>query len=70
MSEPIFKVGDVVAYKTLDMEYYSRGYGIVMETKASTIISISYTLANGDVIEQSKLLLVPLKEEEKNPTNK
>lgn len=70
MSEPTFKVGDVVTYETLDMEYYSRGYGIVMESKASTILSICYKLANGEIVEQTKLVLVPLKEEEKNPKNK
>lgn len=66
MSTPQFKVGDVVTYETLDEEYYSRGYGIHMETKASTILSICYKLANGDVIEEKKLLLVQPKEEKKS----
>lgn len=64
MSDPKFKIGDVVTYTTLDEEYYSRGYGINVETKASTIISIYYKLANGDIIEEKKLVLV---EPEKNP---
>lgn len=53
-----FKVGQVVTYETLDEEYYSRGYGIHMETKASTIVSICYKLANGDIVEEKKLMLV------------
>ena len=64
MSEPTFKVGDVVTYKTLDMEYYSRGYGINYETKGSTIVSICYTLANGDTVEQKQLVLVESKSQE------
>ena len=64
MSTPQFKIGDVVTYQTLDEEYYSRGYGISMETKASTIVSICYKLANGDVIEEKKLILV------RSPTEK
>jgi hypothetical protein len=58
MSEQKFNVGDVVTYETLDEEYYNRGYGINLETKASTIISIYYKLANGDIIEEKKLLKV------------
>jgi len=58
MSESQFKVGDVVTYKTVDMEYYSRGYGISYETKASTIVSICYKLANGDIQEEKQLVLV------------
>jgi hypothetical protein len=64
MSEPTFKVGDVVTYKTLDMEYYSRGYGINYETKGSTIVSICYKLANGDTVEQNQLVLVESKSQE------
>ena len=64
MSEVQFKVGDVVTYKTVDMEYYSRGYGLSFETKASTIVSICYKLANGDIIEQKQLVLVESKSEE------
>jgi hypothetical protein len=70
MSEVTFKVGDVVTYKTVDMEYYSRGYGVSYETKASTIVSICYKLANGDIVEQKDLLLVQSKSEDpKNPQN-
>jgi hypothetical protein len=64
MSETTFKVGDVVTYKTLDMEYYSRGYGIIYETKGSTIVSICYKLANGDTVEQNQLVLVESKSQE------
>jgi hypothetical protein len=64
MSESSFKIGDIVTYKTLDMEYYSRGYGINYETKASTIVSICYKLANGDIVEQKELLLVESKSEQ------
>ena len=58
MSEAQFKIGDVVTYQTLDEEYYSRGYGVIMETKASTIVSICYKLANGDIVEERKLIKV------------
>jgi hypothetical protein len=64
MSETTFKLGDVVTYKTLDMEYYSRGYGINYETKGSTIVSICYKLANGDTVEQNQLVLVESKSQE------
>jgi hypothetical protein len=57
-----FNIGSVVSYQTLDEEYYSRGYGINYETKASTIVSIYYKMANGDMIEEKKLLLVSLPE--------
>ena len=70
MSSPTFKVGDTVTYKTVDMEYYSRGYGISYETKGSTIVSICYKLANGDIVEQKQLVLVESKSEEpKNVQN-
>jgi hypothetical protein len=53
-----FQIGDVVTYETLDVESYSRGYGAHMETKASTIVSIRYIMANGDEIRPEKLVLV------------
>ncbi len=65
MSEQRFQVGEVVTYETLDEEYYSRGYGVIMETKASTIVSIYYKLANGDLVPQHKLLKVEPKPEKK-----
>jgi hypothetical protein len=68
MSTSKFKPGDVVTYTTLDEESYSRGYGIHMETKASTIVSIYYKLANGDLIEEKKL--VPVQTESKSETSK
>lgn len=61
MSTPTFTIGDTVTYKTVDMEHYSRGYGIRYETKGSTIVSICYKLANGDTVEQSQLVLVESK---------
>ena len=53
-----FKIGDKVKYETLDEEYYSRGYGVIMETKTSTIVSICYKLANGEIVDARKLVLV------------
>lgn len=64
MSTPTFKIGDKVTYETVDMEYYSRGYGISYETKGSTIVSICYKLANGDTVEEKKLVLVESKSED------
>jgi hypothetical protein len=69
MSTPTFKIGDVVTYKTVDMEYYSRGYGLNYEVKASTVVSICYKLANGDIQEEKTLLLVESKSEPKNTSN-
>lgn len=51
-----FKIGDTVTYKDLDMEYYSRGYGINYETKTGVIVGICYKLSNGEVIEEKKLV--------------
>ncbi len=70
MSTAQFKPGDVVTYTTLDEEYYSRRYGVSMETKASTIVSICYRLANGDVVEEKKLVLVQTKENPSSIPNK
>jgi hypothetical protein len=64
MSTPTFTIGDTVTYQTVDMEYYSRGYGLNYETKGSTIVSICYKLANGDIVEQKQLVLVESKSEE------
>jgi hypothetical protein len=64
MSTPSFTVGDTVTYQTVDMEYYSRGYGLSYETKGSTIVSICYKLANGDIVEQKQLVLVESKSED------
>lgn len=57
-----FEIGATVTYQTLDEEYYSRGYGISMETKTSKIISICYKLANGEIVDAKKLSLVAPKE--------
>jgi hypothetical protein len=59
MSEMKFKIGDRVKYETLDEEYYYRGYGVSMETKTSQIVSICYKLANGETVEEKKLILIP-----------
>lgn len=64
MSEQKFSIGDIVTYETLDVESYSRGYGIHMESRASTIVSICYKLANGEIVEEKKLTLVQSKSEE------
>jgi hypothetical protein len=64
MSTPIFTIGDTVTYKTVDMEFYSRGYGLSYETKGSTIVSICYKLANGDIMDAKQLVLVQSKSEE------
>lgn len=53
-----FRVGDRVTYETLDEEYYSRGYGCIMESKASTIVAVYYKMANGDMIRDEKLVLI------------
>jgi hypothetical protein len=50
MSEQTLKIGDQVTYETLDEEYYSRGYGVIMETKKTTIVGIKYIMQNGDEI--------------------
>lgn len=51
-----YKVGDTVNYKTLDMEYYYRGYGICHETGTSNIKSIGYKLKNGIKIAPKDIL--------------
>jgi hypothetical protein len=50
------KVGDTVQYETLDMEHYSRGYGISYETKKSKIVEFKVVLANGDMESPKKLI--------------
>lgn len=45
-----YKPGDILTYKTLDEEYYSRGYGISYETKTSKIVEVYYKMENGDLI--------------------
>lgn len=60
-------VGDVVTYTTLDIESYSRGYGVHYETKGSTIVALCYKLANGDTIEAKHVLKVESKSEDPKP---
>jgi hypothetical protein len=50
MSDTQYKVGDKLTYKTVDMEYYSRGYGLSYEVKTSRVIEICYRMENGDLI--------------------
>ncbi len=49
------KVGDTVQYETVDMESYSRGYGITYETKKSKIVEFKVVLANGDTESPKKI---------------
>lgn len=51
-----YKVGDTVKYKTLDMEYYQRGYGINYETGTSKIRAIQFRLQNGITVSESDIL--------------
>ena len=53
-----FKIGDKVTYQDVDMESYSRGYGISYETKTATVVSIVYKLSNGETVEEKKLTKV------------
>ena len=66
-STSTFSVGDKVAYETLDEEYYSRGYGCIMESKASTIVAIYYKMANGDMIKQEKLVPIVVPQSKSEP---
>jgi hypothetical protein len=51
----MFKVGDTIKYKILDMESYSRGYGLHYETKTAKIKEIRYEMENHDTIRDSNL---------------
>ena len=62
MSAQQFKIGDKVTYETLDEEYYSRGYGCIMERKTSQIVEVYYKLANHEIVAQSKLAKVEPKQ--------
>jgi hypothetical protein len=48
--------GDIITYRTLDMEYYGRGYGIAYETGTSKIEKLQYSLENGLTITQEDIL--------------
>ena len=68
MSEIQLKKGDTVTYKTVDMESYSRGYGVYYETKTSKVVEICYRLENGDLVTSKTLELqgeTPKKEPKK-----
>jgi hypothetical protein len=53
-----FKAGDKVSYRDIDMEYYSRGYGVIYETKTAQVIELYYKLSNGECVAEEKLSLV------------
>lgn len=53
-----FRVGDKVTYEDVDMEYYSRGYGLAYETKTAEVIEVCYKLSNGECVSARKLKLV------------
>jgi hypothetical protein len=55
MSDTQYKIGDKLIYKTVDMEYYSRGYGLSYETKTSNIVDVCYRMENGDLISAKHL---------------
>jgi hypothetical protein len=62
-----FKIGDQVTYQDVDMESYSRGYGISYETKTATVVSIVYKLSNGETVEEKKLTKVENGKPETSP---
>lgn len=67
-----YKVGDTVQYERWDGEE-GRSYGWFLATKKSKIVSVCYKLENGDVIEESKLVLLepkPQPSESKSDTQK
>lgn len=63
--ETQFKKGDTVTYQDVDMEHYSRGYGLIYETKKAQVVEVYYKLSNGECVPESKLTLVPKKENSK-----
>ena len=56
-----FQKGDTVTYQDVDMEHYSRGYGLMYETKKAQVVEVYYKLSNGECVPESKLTLVPTK---------
>jgi hypothetical protein len=59
-----YKVGDTVQYEKWDGEE-GRSYGWFLATKKAKIVSVCYKLDNGDVIEETKLVLLESKSEPK-----
>ncbi len=51
----MLNVGDTIKYEILDMEYYSRGYGVLMEKKTTKIIEIRFRMENHDEIRTSSI---------------
>jgi hypothetical protein len=68
MDTQTFKIGEKVTYQDVDMESYSRGYGINYETKNATIVSVCYKLSNGEVVEAKKLRKISDGETQKSPS--
>ena len=58
-----FQVGQTVTYEKWDGEE-GRSYGWFLTTKKAKIVSISYKMENGDIIEEKRLVLVESKSEE------
>jgi hypothetical protein len=56
-----FKIGDTVKYEFMDGEE-GRSYGWFRNTAQAKIVSVYYKLDNGQVISESKLMLVVPKE--------
>ncbi len=54
MSEKSFKIGDTVTYEWWDGEE-GRSYGWFLAMKTAKVVSISYKLDNGDMVEEKKL---------------
>ena len=52
------QIGDTVTYKTVDMESYSRGYGVSYETKTSRVRGAKIMMENGDMETPDKLTKV------------
>ena len=52
------QVGDTVTYQTVDMESYSRGYGVSYETKTSRVRGVKVMMENGDMETPNKLTKV------------
>jgi hypothetical protein len=55
IEDTMYKVGDTITYKSLDMESYSRGYGLHTEIKTGKITDIRFRMENHDEILESYL---------------
>lgn len=61
-----FKIGDTVTYQRWDGEE-GRSYGWFLATKKAKIVSVCYKLDNGDLMEESKLVLVESPQSKSEP---